>query len=56
MTCVICFTDVNTRLRIRTAAKDHIAKTLAWFLLYLVVLIFGCPHICVTDLGCEVNN
>ena len=56
MTCVICFTDVNTRFRIGTAAKDHTAKTLAWFLLYLVALIFGCPRICVTDLGREVNN
>jgi hypothetical protein len=56
MTCVICFTDVNTRFRIGTAAKDHTARTLAWFLLYLVALIFGCPRICVTDLGREVNN
>jgi hypothetical protein len=56
MTCVICFTDVNMRFRIRTAAKDHTAKMLAWFLLFLVALIFGCPRICMTDLGREVNN
>jgi hypothetical protein len=56
MTCVVCFTDVNTRFRVGAAAKDHTATTLAWFLLYLVVLVFGCLCVRVTDLGHEVNN
>jgi hypothetical protein len=53
---IVSFTCYNTRFSLGAPIKTKEAKSVATFLLFIVVLVFGCPWLLTSDLGSEFCN
>jgi hypothetical protein len=53
---IVSFTCYNTQFSLGAPVKTKEAKSVATFLLFIVVLVFGCPWLLTSDLGSEFCN
>ncbi len=53
---IMSFTCYNTRFSLGAPIKTKEAKSVATFLLFIVVLVFGCPWLLTSNLGSEFCN